>query len=106
MSIRHLLGNTVSMEALADPVEASRDRMTPPCCPELGEKSPCLCEVELLGVDCPGQGAGLRVRRRSSAEAVLQDEGVLTPLLNCCPLRHSRHAARGAWRRRTYSGRK
>lgn len=54
-----------------DPVEASRERMTPQCCPELGEKSLSLCEIELLGVDCPGQGAGLRVRgilqlRRSS----------------------------------------
>lgn len=60
MSIRHLLGNTVSMEALADPVEASRDRVTPPCCPELGEKSLCLWNWA-LGCGLPwarGRAAG------------------------------------------------
>lgn len=42
------------MEASADPVEASRDGMTP----QLGKKSFSLCETELLGVHCPGRGRG------------------------------------------------
>lgn len=83
--------NAVSMEASADPVDSVGDRMTLQCCPELVRGLGLyLCENELLIVDFPGQDT--EAKATFLAEAVPQDVGMLTVLLNCCHLRDSRYA--------------